>query len=414
MNYFDQVIGILNGRFPGEFACKPANRGHARGLEIRRTGRDGFAFLYEPSSLYHPDPSRIDPYLLALHEDDAGASESWNTTSPDECVERLLPWAFPREWTQPAAIDRAAEKSRLEVLAAGLAARGRTKAHVSDPDPALRQLLAPEGHEALERDLASLSPSRLKRHFPWDHLGRHALGAVVLLDVYPTAKPVDGGRFVCLAASGPERRRDAQEIRVGLASLFPLNQTHRWMDRPWMWQAVEPPAAERAWLGDGAEQERAARSLLLLDEGKIEDALSLYGVTLSDDLHRLLGGQRIAPPACCAHADATWTDLLVETLRQSAPWLLHGAVPEEAARISRFTGKKPGKRAQSWKLAIFPGQHHSRKASLMLAADRDGRNPRFEIEATASNARLAETSWKRLLEVDLLRYGVHSPDRDAG
>jgi hypothetical protein len=28
------------------------------------------------------------------------------------------------------------------------------------------------------------------------------------------------------------------------------------------------------------------------------------------------------------------------------------------------------------------------------------------IEATASNARLADTSWKRPIEVDFLRYGV--------
>jgi hypothetical protein len=129
-------------------------------------------------------------------------------------------------------------------------------------------------------------------------------------------------------------------------------------------------------------------------------------VALSDDLHRLLGGQRISPPACCAHPDAAWTDLLVTTLRPSAPWLFAGAVPDEAARMRRCTGKKPGKRALSWKLAIFPGQFHSRKASLMLTARRDGRNPRFVIEATASNVRLADTSWKRPIEVDFMRYGV--------
>jgi hypothetical protein len=53
----------------------------------------------------------------------------------------------------------------------------------------------------------------------------------------------------------------------------------------------------------------------------------------------------------------------------------------------------------------------------MLTLDRNGQNPRFEIEATATNARLADTSWKRPIEVDLLRYGIRlddSPDRDAG
>lgn len=42
----------------------------------------------------------------------------------------------------------------------------------------------------------------------------------------------------------------------------------------------------------------------------------------------------------------------------------------------------------------------------MLAADRGGRVPRFVIEATASNARLADTSWRRPIEVDFARYGI--------
>jgi hypothetical protein len=175
-----------------------------------------------------------------------------------------------------------------------------------------------------------------------------------------------------------------------------------------MWQRVEPPdpwgTPLRGELGSPEQQ-----SLDLLDQGRIEDALSLYGMSLSDDLHRLLGGERISPPACCAHPDAAWTDLLVTTLRQSAPWLLGSAVPAEAERMGRYTGKKPGKRALAWKLAIFPGQFHARKASLMLTAERDGRNPRFVIEATASNARLADTSWKRPIEIDFLRYCVPAP-----
>jgi hypothetical protein len=45
MGYFDQVIGILNGRFPGEFVCNPRNQGRALSLEIRRNGRPGSAFV---------------------------------------------------------------------------------------------------------------------------------------------------------------------------------------------------------------------------------------------------------------------------------------------------------------------------------------------------------------------------------
>src|SRR5262249_32494066 len=158
---------------------------------IRCNGRPGYAFIYEPSSLYHRDPSRPEYYHLTLHEDDdSHRSESWRTTSPDECIARLLPWAFPREWTLPAAIDPAKEKGRLETLTAGLAGRGRTRAIVTDPDPALLALLTPEGRQALNRDLAALNFSSIKRHFPWDPHGRLALGTAVLLNVYAVTKPV--------------------------------------------------------------------------------------------------------------------------------------------------------------------------------------------------------------------------------
>jgi hypothetical protein len=63
------------------------------------------------------------------------------------------------------------------------------------------------------------------------------------------------------------------------------------------------------------------------------------------------------------------------------------------------------------KLVIFPGQHHSRKASLMLTGDADGQDPRLVIEATASNARLQDTAWKRPIAVDFLRWGVEVPFR---
>ena len=101
--------------------------------------------------------------------------------------------------------------------------------------------------------------------------------------------------MVSLAAIGPERRRDVQSIQIELAAINPANHTHRRHDRPWMWQHVAPPDDLEAGLQREPES-LAERSLTLLDQGKIEDALSLHGVTLSDELHRLLGGQRISRP----------------------------------------------------------------------------------------------------------------------
>ena len=398
MDFSRQVAAILDGRFPGEFVCKPGMQGRATGTEIRRPSRPGYAFLYESDHPPSDDSRRPISYLFALYEaDDDRRSECWHAATPDECVERILPWAFPAEWTAPAPIDRAKEKRRLARLAEGLAARKRLACTIDEPDPELLAHLGDEERRALDRDLASLNTPRIKQHFPWDPIGRLALKTSVLLTTYPSTTV--NTRHIALAAVGPDRRSDEQAIHVRLVALFPVNQTHRWHDSPWMWQNVERPHTP-------GEVGKEAESLQLLDEGRIDDALALFGVTLSEDLHRLLGGQRILPPACCAHADATWTELLVSTLRESAPWRLPRAAAEESGRLSRLTGKKPVKGAPRWKLAIFPGQHHARKASLMLTADKDGQNPRFVIEATASNARLADTSWKRPIEMDFQRYGI--------
>jgi|GEM_PF-4998097 len=397
MGYFEEVIALLNGRFPGQFVCRPGTQGRASGLEVRCPHRDGYAFIYEPS--------RASSRLLALHEaDDDENAEVWSPSSPDECVEYLLPWAFPQEWTPPEPVDRQKETDRLAKISAELATRVRMKCQITDPAPNLFQILTAEERQAFDRDLASLNMTRLKQNFPGDSTGRLALNTSVLLNTYPASRLPARGRILSLAAVGPKRRRDEPLIRIELAALIPINQTHRWHDHPWMWQQIQPPDL----LGIPTREETTLeeKSLQLLDQGKIEEALSLYGVTLSDDLHRLLGGQRIKPPACCAHADASWTDLLISTLRQSAPWLLAKAVAHEAERIHRCTGRSLGEYLLSWKLAIFPGQFHARKASLMLIADDNDENPQFVIEATGSNARLAETSWKRPIEVDFHRYGV--------
>lgn len=349
MDFVRQVIAILDGKYPGEFATSPGMQGHACGTEIRRASHPGYAFIWEPDSRPQPGPSRPLSYLLTLHEtDDALMSECWGTTTPDECVRRILPWAFPVEWTPPAPIDRVKEKLRLARLAEGLAARKRLTCTIDDPDPDLLAHLTDEERRALDHDLASVSTARIKRHFPWYPTGRLALKTAVLLATYPTHSV--STRTVSLVAAGPDRRGDEQVIRVKLTALFPVNQTHRWQDSPWMWQVAEPPELVET-AKPGQSETKEAASVRLLDEGKIEDALSLFGVTLSDDLHRLLGGQRIRPPACCAHADASWTDLLVSTLRQSAPWLLAPTVAEEAGRIARLTGRGAARapRVGSWR-----------------------------------------------------------------
>ena len=60
------------------------------------------------------------------------------------------------------------------------------------------------------------------------------------------------------------------------------------------------------------------------------------------------------------------------------------------------------------KLAIFPGQTHSARASLFLTGDLDCENCRLEMDATASNTRLADAAWKRPIGLDLARFGLRA------
>ncbi len=422
MRQFKQIVDLLSQLFPRQFSCKSGKSGLARGLEVHSSRRrNGRAFVYEPD--------QNGGFLLALHEDDGDHTEVWATRGVEEVVERLLPWAFPSPRTLPPPIDGTEEKHRLEKIAQGLAARKDVECVKLQPKATLLRLLTREGRSQFEHDLASLNPERTVPHFPWDPAGRLALNTTVLLNVYDTTMPPGKDRDLCLAVVGPARRQDKQRIAIQLTDLIVVNQTHRWERSPWLWQDVEAPASEfwgaeliqasaaKPTRRQGAprsptpESQRASRSLQLLEEGHIEEALALFGVSLSPDLHRLLGGERIKPPACCAHPNEAWTRLLVGTLRQSAPWLLPRAVLDEAERLARWAAQKKGRqrRAPDLKLVIFPGQHHMRKASLMLTGDVDGRNPRLVIEATASNARIPDTAWKRPLVVDFIRRGVSFP-----
>jgi hypothetical protein len=84
-------------------------------------------------------------------------------------------------------------------------------------------------------------------------------------------------------------------------------------------------------------------------------------------------------------------------MRVCAPWLLSRATRQEAERIAVWAAEKRSRRRRPpvLKLFIFPGQHHSRKASLILTStDLEGLQPRLEIRATASNARLYESGWQ--------------------
>jgi hypothetical protein len=317
------------------------------------------------------------------------------------------------EWKLPEPIDSAIERERLQKLATALSVR-QIECKFIEPSPDLLDRLSDRGRSDFDRDIRSVSTQRIVRNFPWDKTGRIELKTAVIFNVYDKVYRHWKDRDTCLAAIAPDRRSDEQIIRIELIDTYAIDRNHRWENCPWLWTDVETPISE--WLGTNkhpktTENELAMRSLTLLNEGKIEDALGRYGVVLSDTLHQLIGnvGIKYYPYYDFTNDEhIRWRSMLVDTLRQSAPWKLPQAIIFESKRLQYWASQKKSRRQRPpiLKLALFPNQRHTHKTSLMLVGDLDGSNPRLIMDENALNDRLHFTAWKRSIEVDFDRYEI--------
>jgi hypothetical protein len=382
--------------------------------------RDGADHSYSASIIEQgdPEPTHFLNYLETRCSSQAAEIVDWIATD----------WAFERPWRPPDPIDAGRERKRLLRIHEGLKARAGLPVI---NDVKFDERLLPASAAAVRADLAGLRAERIRAAFPSDPRGRLAVKSTVLLAAYEAAETAPKDRELCLVLRGPLRRSDPQEIRAVLEWLIPQNQDHCWVRERWHWHdngmaesatrwgapvPVEDLAANRLTIRELTKRvtadpddsrSRSALAMLLQESGKLLESLELYGVEIDGDLKRLCGGQKIYPPACCAHADEKWMDRLREWMRACAPWKLAEAARQESRRIAEWAAKKKGRKPRQplLKLLIFPGQHHLRKACLVLTSrDLEGNNPRLEIQATASNARLHESAWKRPLEIDLARH----------
>ncbi|PSB51962.1 hypothetical protein [Chamaesiphon polymorphus] len=312
-------------------------------------------------------------------------------------------------WKLPAPIDPVRERGRLQLIAKGLSNR-QIECQFTEPSPYLLSRLTARGRSDFDRDLSLLRMGQIVRNFPWDKTGRVALKTAVVLNIYektPDPNPHSKERDLCLAAIGPDRRSDEQIVKIGLTDLYAIDRNHRWENCPWLWTDKDTPHTELLGTNQHIatpENDRAMRSLSLLNEGKIEEALGLYGVILSTVLHQILGGGIVKN----YYSDLTWRDLLVDTLRQSAPWKLPQAVIDEAARIDLWASQKKSRkpRLPLLKLALFPNQRYTHKTCLMLTENINDRHPQLIMQSSAINDRLHHTAWKRSISVDFARYGI--------
>jgi hypothetical protein len=208
-------------------------------------------------------------------------------------------------------------------------------------------------------------------------------------------------------------------VTLSLASLIGVNHAHRWDQARYLWDVRRHPASEKErWGVSGLELEklglegradhlayftercsrrgasladRVALCLLLQDEGRVEEACSLFDVELTLDVTKILRHHIVVDIASSGHysGQKEWEVPMFEALCLAAPWRFAAAL----AREKRL------------RLLWFPHQPQQRKASLMLTwADKRAGRVALDVEWTASNKLLAETAWKRPPDLDLMRF----------
>ena len=242
-----------------------------------------------------------------------------------------------------------------------------------------------EERRTFESDASALAARRIARFFPRDDQGLPEKRERVLLAAYG---PTEQKRRLWLHVTSAKRGT----LKIGLESLIGENHVHRWDGARWMWDArVEPPSPNDRW-GIRPDDERAQRSMTLLDEGRFSEALALFEIRWTPQVAYVLAGESLS-----MH-DATlatrWAGEMRRALWELAPWKLQTALDQ---------GVKSGR------LFTLGGQHHIRKASLMLARVPDG-GVELRIEHTGTNARLPRIAYCRSLEQDLARFEIAAPE----
>lgn len=280
----------------------------------------------------------------------------------------------------------------------------------------LREQVASPSQSTLAADLHHLAPDLLMTHFPREADGRLPLGCTVLLASYDAAQPQRRNRQLWLAACAPQRRRDPQVVTLTLASLIGVNHAWRWDQARWFWDDQHQAASteerwgvsgltvERLGIKNRAEHvaffaERCAQPhpsradqvglcLLLQDEGRLEEAFTLFGVELSAEVLNILYAQPLSLNT--SYNIESWSSTLRSMLTSAAPW--------------RFADLPAG---THHRLCALPHQTQQSKACLIIAmpkAREMAGTPCLFIKNTASNKLLPHVAWRRPLDLDLMRF----------
>ncbi|MCB0126810.1 MAG: hypothetical protein KDE58_31340 [Caldilineaceae bacterium] len=416
--------------------------------------------LQEYNALFYkalPEETTIDQWasLQHFHED---FLEGTASPDPAEIADKIIEWAFPppRQPVLPFQLD--VQRLALEIVAHGRRLRftdadriraqwlqrmGRLQdagnavnLHVTVDLRQARSMVTTDSLHALEADLHCLLPDRLVWHFPSQRDGRWSLRQRVILATYESRESLGRFRKLALVAVSPARRRDPQRIQLQFEAVIPENHLHRWDSARWFWdERAQNTADAQRWGIEGllldilrqdrklsitalqersdsaslTRGERVALAILLQDEGRFDEALCLFDVTIGENLWKVIGNEKVYFRYYHYPRTQTWTTAVQNSMWQCAPWRLLPALQMAKDKIEPLHALNRGKhsRIPTFRLYALSGQRDARKVSLVVSAiGRDVTHSKIELTQTGSNRRLAAVHWQRPLEIDFLRYGV--------
>jgi hypothetical protein len=330
-----------------------------------------------------PFPGRGVPHWELYAVDEKGKLGESVVSCREEIIVRafeawlLLGAPTPALSSEPPNRDHLGRIGRIAAPAPSLKLRGEASA--------VAARLPPDERQRFEADVSSLAGPRVAHFFPRGDDGRVGSGEVVLLTAYGSE---ERGRRLWLHVVATRKR----SLEIGLDAFIGENHAHRWDGARWMWDTrVEMPSRAQRWGIDEADA-RIGRTLQLLDQGWLGEALAIWGIGWTSEVALVAAGKPLSMNDA-ALADR-WAEALRRELWELAPWKLPSALPPTAHKAER--------------LMTFPGQHQIRKASLMLTQTPSGLELRLEF--TGTNSRMPELAFKRLVEQDLARFGMLDGD----
>jgi hypothetical protein len=362
--FFQPLLDVLAARWTARFADVPAI---GPGLHLTAAGATGHVAL-TPCRIvgrvvYMGLAGEGRPHFQMFTyaaDDDAQLAEIVRTCDLKHLCWLLEAWRASRAPMPTGAAAKAfgaEERAHLAAIARGRATSVEVVVGFDPASPGV-ELDACERH-TLARAMEVIDREKLAQNFPRQDDGRLPLDEVVLL-VEIRGATKNGGRSWWICAASPKRRAEGARLTLRLDHVIAENATHRSDDARWLFQRIaERPVLDRRLLmalREGEDSMPAAvkesiapatRCLRLLDQGRFDEAFGEYGIALSDDVVRMLGGVPLRSVRLwdAAHAPA-WAVALRRMLWECAPWNLVELLPVERERIAAWRAEKTGRPAK--------------------------------------------------------------------